>query len=156
MRRVCCNRITNQKNLKVIYFSYYKNIRIWLNHILDYKSEFQTELKLLEKDLDHKISQITHFNQKKLKDNRELANAHNDETKELKLMYEEKIQKIREENKRSKETIKELISSREAELARINKEIDSINKVHLTTKQEFDGQITESKEEMKVVQKQRK
>lgn len=123
---------------------------------IDYKSEFQTELRCLEQDLDYKISQITHFNQKRLKDNRELANAYNDETKEIKQLYEEKLQKIREENKRSKNTIKELISSREAELSRINKEIESISKTHENSRKDFDDRILECKEEMKVVQKQRK
>lgn len=123
---------------------------------IDYKLEFQTEVNCLERDLDYKISQITQFNQKRMVDNRELAKAYHDETKEMKQLYEEKMQKIRDENKRSKNTIKELISSREAELSRINKEIESISKTHENSRKEFDNKIREWKEEMKLIQKQRK
>jgi len=63
-----------------------------------------------------------------MQDNKNMIKSHKKEMKELTEHLEEKLKVIREENRKSKNTFKELIVSRETELVRINKEIDSFKR----------------------------
>lgn len=126
------------------------------NELELYKSEFKFELKELECELDRKLTKIAQLQKKSIKELQKVSSAHEDDSQELRSFYENKLARIREENSISKQTMKELILSREAELSRVLKDTDSAGRQFEQAKQETQGHIVELKEQIKAAQKQRK
>lgn len=89
-----------------------------------FKEKYDQDVKQMEHDLDKRLNELRIFNNQRLADNKNMAKTHKEEMQELSGYYEEKLQSIRQEQRKSKNTFKELIVSRETELVRVSKEID--------------------------------
>lgn len=120
-----------------------------------YKQQFQADLEQMESELTLRMKQISYFNRQRLKDNKSMMHANKQEVDEITQFYENKLQLLRDENDRSKNNYKELVVNKEAELTRLNKEIDDIETIHGKNQSKFNEAKYEGKESMKVLQRQR-
>jgi hypothetical protein len=90
-----------------------------------FKRKYDNDVKQMEADLDKRLNEIKTFNTQRITDNKNLAKSHKEEIKELEDYYEDRLHAIRKDQRKSKNTFKELIVSRETELVRINKDTDA-------------------------------
>lgn len=120
------------------------------------KTIFKRELEILEGDLNGVLQQLGDFNRQRLKDHKAVAKTHNEDLTQLKSFYDSKLQIMREESKRSRDTIKELIKNREGELAKTNKEIEGVSLTQTSIKTEIQNQIEEFNEAIKLNQEKLK
>jgi len=104
----------------------------------------------LEKNLDLNLSEIKGINRERLDTNKKMSKLQKAELDELTDYFEDKLRMIKQENKKSKNTFKELIVSRETEMVRINKEIDSLRREHDVKINKIKETILEQKEELRI------
>ena len=121
-----------------------------------YQSQFKRDIRDLEQDLNTRLHELKDYNRLRLQENKKMAKTHEEEVNDLTEIYENKLKTLREEHKKSKNTFKELIVSRETELVRLNSEIeeyklDKDHKVNI-----LKGQISEKSEANKTSKKQSK
>lgn len=115
-----------------------------------FKDKYDQDVKQMESDLDKRLNELKIFNTQRLADNKSMAKTHKEEMQELSEYYEDKLQTIRQEHRKSKNTFKELIVSRETELVRISKEIDICKKDKEHQLNNLRGQKVETKEQFQM------
>ncbi|CAI2362465.1 unnamed protein product [Moneuplotes crassus] len=89
---------------------------------------YKVDITAKESELDRNLDKIQEFNNKRLVKNKKMAKSHTKDLQEMTEFFEAKLESIKKENNRSKNTLQELVISKDAELARVNQEIDRVRK----------------------------